>query len=243
MDRIAASVILYNPGAGLEDRIGTYSGYVEKLFIVDNSDPPYSPNRPGFNMTYLGGQGNKGMALALNMAAKTALDEGYDWLLTMDQDSFFADEDIKNYRHCFDRFEKKNTTALLGVQPFERTSSPLCADQNVSRLITSGTLLNLRLFEKIGGFDENLFIDQVDFDYCYKAILQGYGVVQFQNVSLHHSLGTVSHHRSFKNLSKTSRSLHSPVRLYYMTRNYLYMKEKYHSAFPEEIRLSKKRFA
>ena len=34
--------------------------------------------------------------------------------------------------------------------------------------MTSGNLLNLKIAEKIGDFEEKLFIDEVDHDYCYR---------------------------------------------------------------------------
>jgi rhamnosyltransferase len=48
-------------------------------------------------------------------------------------------------------------------------------------------------------------------------------------------LGEVNEKRSYKNLEKTQRSFHSPVRLYYMTRNFFYLKKKYHNQFIKEL--------
>jgi rhamnosyltransferase len=131
--------------------------------------------------------------------------------------------------------------ACFGVEFLGNNSaSEICNPAEVPRMITSGTLLNLDLFRKIGPFNEDLFIDQVDFEYCYRAILKGYTNVQFKNIFLNHALGATSFHRSLRSFSETKRSLHSPLRLYYMTRNYLYVKSKYKNDFPAEVNHSRK---
>jgi rhamnosyltransferase len=108
------------------------------------------------------------------------------------------------------------------------------------QLITSGSIVNLERYGEIGAFDEKLFIDQVDFDYSFRSRLEGFKTIRFNNVYLQHSLGKESEHISFKNFKKTKRSLHSPVRIYYMTRNFFYMRRKYSQHFPEEIAHMKK---
>jgi rhamnosyltransferase len=101
--------------------------------------------------------------------------------------------------------------------------------QDVDLLITSGTLLNLKLFNEIGRFDEALFIDLVDFDYCIRAQLAGYRIIQFTDVTLVHKLGTTARRSSIKTLYlvKKQKRLYVPLRCYYMFRNMLYLKTKY----------------
>jgi rhamnosyltransferase len=65
--------------------------------------------------------------------------------------------------------------------------------------------------------------------------MAGYRLICFDNIVLDHRIGLVSQHRSLKSGARTPRSLHSPVRLYYMTRNYLYLRKKYKAAFPVDL--------
>ena len=126
---------------------------------------------------------------------------------------------------------------MFGVQ-FNDPSANIneCKPEETLHLITSGSMVNLELFPSIGPFDEALFIDQVDFDYSFRVHLKGFKTIRFQNIYLEHSLGKETEHISLKNFKKTKRSLHSPIRIYYMTRNYLYMRSKYAGLFPNEIR-------
>jgi rhamnosyltransferase len=59
----------------------------------------------------------------------------------------------------------------------------------VRTCITSGALTNLDLWKKLDGFDEQMFIDSVDFEYCYRVRKAGYKVIQTDQVQLSHSIG------------------------------------------------------
>ncbi|HYK56693.1 MAG TPA: hypothetical protein VEV15_09450, partial [Flavisolibacter sp.] len=201
-EKIAAVVVLYNPGETVLSNIHTYYSYVQKIYIYDNTENPLKTiDWSSFSKIEFYSDGrNKGLAETLNRAATKAIEDGYDWLLTMDQDSYFTQQAIDNYCHCFLKFRKKNMTALFGPV-FHREDPGLPADgkwQEVDTLITSGTLLNLSLFNKIGRFDEALFIDSVDYDYCIRAKLAGFSIIQFSSVVLLHELGYVVQRSSIK---------------------------------------------
>jgi len=244
--KIGAVVILYHPDSGLKDRLLTYLPFVEKLLIFDNSEnKDYRNLVSGLpsqeKIHYHSDHENKGISARLNQAAQIAINEQFDWLLTMDQDSSFANDNFQNFLTCLKNYTEKENVAVFGVQYLDPTTqSSTCLALESSHLITSGSLVNLNSFRSIGNFDEALFIDQVDSEYCYRAIRKGYRIIQFNNIYLEHSLGKQSSYRSLKNLKKTKRSLHSPLRLYYMTRNYFYMRSKYQKDFPAEISELKK---
>jgi GT2 family glycosyltransferase len=56
-------------------------------------------------------------------------------------------------------------------------------------VITSGNLLKVSAFERIGGFREDLFIDSVDFDFCLRLKKSGYRIMRCNQAILYHSLG------------------------------------------------------
>ena len=238
--KIAATVILYHPNEIVLKNIQSYIKSVEKLYIVDNTENPVLQITNALyqleNIVYLHDGKNKGIAARLNQASNLAIKEGYTWLLTMDQDSFFRAEMLLNYLNCFTTFERKENVSMFVVSYYEKSSeNVVCNALAVNHLITSGSFLNLKLFPVIGGFDEKLFIDEVDFEYCLRSAARGFGIVRFTNILLNHHLGEISSHRSFKTQKYTSRSLHAPVRLYYMTRNFLYVRSKYQQSFGKEI--------
>jgi len=241
MLKVAGVVILYYPDSEVVERINSYLNQIDHLFVFDNSEKQknswLSERLKQFNnTTYFADGENRGISVRLNQAAQMAIDEQFDWLLTMDQDSYFANNNFANFLTCLKNYPERKNVAVFGVQYLDPTSqSSTCLASTTNHLITSGSMMNLHLFPSIGNFDEALFIDQVDSEYCYRCILKGYRIVQFNNVYLQHSLGKQSTHISLKSLKKTNRSLHSPVRLYYMTRNYFYMRSKYQKDFPVEI--------
>jgi rhamnosyltransferase len=242
---IAAIVILYHPDQNVVPNIQSYHPFVRHTYIFDNSEKENKDVTDQLrrldNCTYQHDGGNKGIAARLNQGCHLARSQGYANLLTMDQDSSFNTTNLQDYFKCVDGYPARQQAAMFGVQTdSENQASGHCHARETKRLITSGSIVNLELFETLGGFDEKLFIDEVDTEYCFRAIVKGFHIIQFSNVFLYHSIGTVSHHRSLKSMKSTPRSLHSPVRLYYMARNYLYLRALYNKELPEEISFAKK---
>ena len=86
-------------------------------------------------------------------------------------------------------------------------------------LITSGTLLRREIFEKVGPFAECLFIDNVDLEWCFRASSLGYRLYGAVDATMQHEIGDRSLKIPF--LRKKRFAIHSPVRIYFMTRNRL----------------------
>lgn len=245
--KIAAAVILYHPDDTTQQRITSYVKFVNKLYVLDNTEN----NSNSFNLlkdvlnqahvVYIHDNENKGISIRLNQAAYLAQQENCEWLLTMDQDSHFPDAMVPAYFNCIENYEYKSQTAMFGVQFSDKIAAKnICTPEEVPHLITSGSVINLSPFQKIGNFDEALFIDKVDHEYCLRARLFNYKTVQFSNIFLSHNLGKVSFGRSLKNFKLTPRVLHSPIRMYYILRNYLYLRSKYKGLFQESFNEMKK---
>ena len=61
--------------------------------------------------------------------------------------------------------------------------------EDVSIVITSGALYNLKAYPKIDPFRDDFFIDYVDIEYCLRAKQNGYNIVVNCNARLYHRLG------------------------------------------------------
>lgn len=232
--KIAAVVILYYPPKSVFANIKTYYDYVDKIFVFDNSEVESLVKDDLVNLPkveFYHNHENEGIAKRLNSACRLAVKEQYEWILTMDQDSSFSVDAVNAYFNCFKQFKEKNNIAIFGTEykRYTTTTTDNCTVKEVDKLITSGSLLNLSLFEKIGEFDEALFIDSVDYDYCFRAIIASYFIIQFSNVYLLHSIGRIANRSSIKTffITKKKKEIHSPLRLYYMYRNMLYLNKKY----------------
>jgi rhamnosyltransferase len=242
MEKVFGVVILYNPSDDIKQNILCYLHKVEKLFIFDNSERVVDRKLEelGDKVIVIADGVNRGISARLNAAARAAITEGGKWLLTMDQDSFFSETVLEQYWDCINKFDYKDEISMFGVEYEKANDHPGCEWEVTTQLITSGSMVNLLLYPAIGGFDEQLFIDEVDAEYCFKSNQKGYRTVKLKNIFLNHSLGVVSTHRSLKSFKKTPRTLHSPLRVYYMIRNYLYISHAYQQEQPESFSYRKK---
>lgn len=223
---ICAVVILYEPDNTFIENINSYISFVKKLYIIDNSSKELNSDLLNDEkVEYIFNNENQGISKSLNKATRLAINSKYEYLLTMDQDSAFIN--FSSFLKCLSTINFQNI-AMVSANPSYNIENMIdgCRYKNVIRSITSGSILNLNLFDFIGGFDENLFIDEVDFDYCLKAKILKYDILLFENIYLEHNYGT-----KIENIDKY-RVQYPPIRIYYMTRNRLYMASKYGKEFP-----------
>jgi|GEM_PF-139555 len=226
-------VVLYNPEMTVLENIESYIDDVEILYVIDNStEKNYAVIeriKENKKCIYVDNNGNQGIALALNSGAKMAMERKAFWLLTMDQDSSFASGDLRKMI----RWITENRTDDVGiVSPKHGESQHSFKYYNLITM-TSGNLLNLKIHKNIGGFDDKLFIDGVDTDYCLKLTNNGYKIHRFP-VLLNHKLGNT---RKFKIWNfKAHPTNHSALRRYYITRNRFYLWKKYRKSNRKFIR-------
>lgn len=241
MSKIAGVVIVYFPDVNkLIFNIDTYIDQIEHLFIVFNSavstDIIEKFKHKYSKIQLIINKNNIGIASALNQMALKSLDQGYEWLLTMDQDSYFQTD------HFFEAFRKSAVKNVAIFSPATGLSSQFSADktydtEEVLNVITSGNLLNLKIWKTIGGFEDKLFIDEVDNDYCLKAVSNGFKIISFKNIQLIHELG-INKKVSFL-FKKYTVITHPPIRAYYIFRNNFYIFSKYKKLFPEFVKSRK----
>lgn len=227
---LAAVVVLYNPVQEEIDNIKSYLQYVSKVYVVDNSynDDAKSLLPKSEKISYIPNYDNLGIAAALNIGIKKAIKEGYDWILTMDQDTNFIDNTFMQFLNSIPQDIMKNygiitpwhKTRLHDPKPKEDIDYP-------TDVMTSGNLLNTSIYQKIGEFKEELFIDGVDIDYCFRLRINGYKIMRINTIELRHNLGDIKYVSFFgREVLCTN---HNHVRRYYIARNYLYIKKWYNS--------------
>ena len=225
---IAGIVIVYHPDIQvLCDNIKTYVQGLRQLYVYDNSELP-SPDiekalwevDTSIQYHYFGS--NEGIAKRLNSAVKYAIENKFDYLLTMDQDSSFKKGDFEKYINYI-QAGSYNNVVQFGVNCQPQFTVPSNMPEPVLTLITSGTILNLPFIQNIGAFNENLFIDFVDAEFSYRVIQKGYINLLYADIVLNHSIGTLVEGRSLINFKKTLRITHHPIRVYYIIRNGLFL--------------------
>lgn len=242
--KIAGVVVLYNPDENVKKNIDSYINNLDILYVVDNSPEPNDNAKyyKGKKIKYISNHGNKGIAYALNVGAKEAIKEKSEWLLTMDQDSSFKDDSLSKMIGFLKELKTNNimSSALnlkydnLGViSALQRTM--LNKDEKLKGIdyplvvMTSGNIINLDAYKKVGGFKDWLFIDAVDFEFCLNIKKHKYDIIQYNEAELNHNLGYIN---KYNFLGKTVYvTNHSAIRRYYITRNRHYLYDLYNEDF------------
>lgn len=245
MADIVAGVVLYNP-SNLERTskcLALTAAQVPVLYIFDNSVEPVQVELP-MNAVYMTEHRNVGMGRALNELMRHALNDGHDWVLTMDQDSLIPDGLVAAFSKRIDSGD--NHLALVCPQFVDRRRPFMKADQTqdeteVTRAITSASCTSIAAWQSVGGFDEWLFIDLVDNEFCARLDSAGYQMIRLNDWVLDQEFGviepksprqqhfwlTASWLLHVPNLAKFSyRKQVSPMRMYYTHRNIIYTNRK-----------------
>lgn len=229
MLKIAAVVTLFYPEETNFNNIKNYLSEVDKLYIIDNTPHQNNQNRlPKSKKIEYNSYDNIGVAKALNIGAEKALSENYEWLLTMDQDTVISKEIIKEMKKVIEQKDMKkigivtpwHDTKLKEEKPKEKVDYP----QDV---MTSGNLLNLKIWKKLNGFIEDFFIDGIDIEYGLRLKNNGYKIMRLNYLSIDHDLGNIFY------VGNKLCTNHSGLRRYYMNRNYHYIYDMYYKTDKE----------
>lgn len=231
--KVAAVVVLYFPDQDVYDNIMSYHDQVDLVILVDNSDTPATTLVQAFSgnskVISIRNGTNLGIAAALNQGAREAQAHGCSFLLTMDQDSHAFPGMVDTLKglfltHAIDRLAIASPFHLTSIGTAPASTAP--SYEELDSVWTSGNLLSLEVFESAGPFEEQLFIDFVDHEYCLRLKRLGYRVVQSNTAVLYHAIG--NNLRSINLFSKPIViSNHSPLRRYYIMRNRLWVAARY----------------
>lgn len=172
---------------------------------------------------------NLGIAAALNKGAFYAKDNGFDWILTLDQDSEIPQGSVSKIMADFNSLESstKEKCAIVAYKYCERDIDTKPTEENtekfskVRHIITSGNIIKLSALDRIGYFNEKLFIDHVDNDLDLRLRKNGYILLESKRYAVIHELGTAKKEKHYLITN------HSPIRRYYISRNSVYIFKNY----------------
>lgn len=193
------------------------------VLIIDNT--PEFVDFSRLNVEVITNGENLGIAEAQNIGLRASLKRGYKYSILFDQDSNVPDTMLNNLTAKLDNAPK---AACIGPRVYDlncskemRSRVMLNVEQEnnltkVNQIIASGKLINNSALNIIGLMESSLFIDAVDHEWCWRAISKGYDVYIDEDTVMQHVLGESSY--DFKLFRLTE---NSPVRTYYILRNYL----------------------
>jgi rhamnosyltransferase len=247
MNNVGGAVILYQPDKEIVRNILSYVSQLEFLIVLDNSNSKNHKLQEAIKsisdkVLFIDNPSNLGIAKCLNKAAQLALERKVDWLLTMDQDSFFEYDSFAKYIVKLE--DACNVYSKLSILTLEHSKKSISNNTKpleiVRSAITSGSIIKLEYWKQLGGFEEKLFIDEVDTEYVFKNLVANLDVVKCNNLFLNHDLGTTIQTGYFGSISKSGRIIHSPIRIYFMVRNYLYLNKKYAELLPLDVSIRRR---
>lgn len=240
---IAVGVVLYNPDniERVQSSLQSILQQVNAVYVFDNST---KENNIIFsaNTTYMTEHENKGIAYALNRIMEKAQSEGYEWLVTMDQDSVIPEGLINAYEeHSVD-----DSIGIICPQVIDTRRSYMEVkkepkEEFIDFCITSASCTRISAWEYVGKFDEWLFIDLVDNDFCKRMIASGFTILRLNDLVLNQEFGKIipKSEKTQRFWNRIAKILHndnfgklgyskyvSPMRVYYTCRNIIYVNKK-----------------
>jgi rhamnosyltransferase len=227
--KIFAGIVLYNPELErLHENIEHIVTQVSMVIMFDNgseniADIERLSKEWSDNIVLLKSNENIGIAAALNQLCEWGENHGYQYIITLDQDSVCPEKLIFILQKNIN-----SDVAVVAPNIIYRNNEAFAVRKSeieeVEWVITSASITSLKIWNELGGFDENLFIDGVDRDFCIRARKRGYRIVKDYHAELLHELGNL---KCKKIMGRTIYiTNHQAFRKYYMVRNVIYLDKK-----------------
>lgn len=210
------------------------------VILADNTERPSLADEqlpPGCTLIALGR--NTGIAHAQNAGIAAAMAAGADVVAFFDQDSTIEPGFLRTLVTalrlgspdvvvplCWDDTSKVELPSFrvnrYGIaRPVYRGDSS--APYSVDVVMSSGTTATKEVFEVAGQFDEGLFIDFVDTEWCLRCRSKQISIRVVPSAVMHHRIG-----RKSIRLGPVTIFVHNPPRCYYQLRNCFHLFRKSH---------------
>lgn len=239
--KIICVLVLYNPSSTrLERVVDAIKDQVDFIWISDNStkecDGEKIINKKCKEKAFFSKMnGNVGIAKAQNEGISYAIQNHYDFVFFLDQDSISTSGIVKGLYDSFVSIEKVGLKiGGIGPQPINSESGnfykreTICKVKEldniyeVRQLMNSASLFKVNLFKEVGMMDSWMFIDGVDHEICWRAAyLEKYKFFVNTSLPLYHKLGEGDIKFFYKKIKVST-----PFRTYYQFRNYFYLLRK-----------------
>lgn len=247
---VGAVVVTYFPElARLTKLLAACRPQVGKLVVVDNgsmSVDAIAAVCQDHKSEFLPLGGNLGLAAAQNIGVAWVVEHGCRRCIIFDQDSIPATDMVQFLTSSLDDLLLQGqVVGAVGpcqvddrdgkITPFARfllshVAHFYCGDDEkrlivTDFLISSGLLFTAEAYAAIGPFDEDLFIDNIDLDWCFRGRSAGYLFFGVCAARMRHRIGD--------QVVKLGRlgtiHMHGPLRQYYIMRNRIALYRRSHA--------------
>lgn len=229
-NQISIIVVLYQPSPDDLNTIARLSNLYHVIAIDNSAKENVFPGPQELLHYYFDGI-NKGIADAQNIGIGHLSDmKDITHVVFLDQDSRVSDDYPLAIAHEFDRIAQSKKLSVLGpsvknAETGENYKSVIHKDHLTDmdfiprrEVISSGSCTTIDCLKDIGLNDARLFIDYVDFEWCWRANSKGYVCGITPNLHISHHVGQ----KTFSLLGYII-IISSPGRYFYQFRNYLWL--------------------
>jgi rhamnosyltransferase len=229
--KICAIVTSYQPNLDIFRRFNSLLSVCEHVFIVDNTPGGVSMTVPHEQYSIYSDGTNAGVGAALNDGILLAKNLGFEAAFLFDQDSSPSSEMVCLLVDTFINIRATSQHNIcigprhIDVRSISEQDScdECCAKcagpiSEVSCLPTSGMLIGLDGLDQDTMFSRDLFLDFVDFEWCWRIRRAGWKIFKINSAVMRHQLGMRE-----DSLFGFRFSIPMPFRHYFLTRDSLYL--------------------
>jgi rhamnosyltransferase len=220
---VCAVVVTYFPDWDRFDAVlEGLAGQVAAVVMVDNSAHPVVSQRlralaeSGRVTELVLSMSNSGVGAAQNLGIEAALRRDSSHVLLMDQDSVASSTMVERLLAAASALESEGRRVAAVGPSTAGEVAPGSHPREVPMIIASGSLISAAVLHAVGGMDADLFIDQVDTEWCLRARSLGFASFLTDAV-LDHQLGDATTTLWAGRVRRVSS--HSPERHYFNVRN------------------------
>lgn len=231
--KITAIIVSYHPVIKeFKKNIDVIRKQVESVIIVDNSEVQENYNfirdiEKLNGVEYIWAGDNLGIGAAQNIGIAKAYKEGAEMFLFLDQDS---EPPLGFVEELLDSMSNLHSSGIevgcVGPKIINKDSKEvyqsLFSNSEIDKpyfeksvLISSGTLVSRAIMDEVGVMNEELFIDLVDFEWCWRLKQKGFKCYVTNKTYLEHRVGN----RVRPIIGKFNILVPAPIRHYYQYRN------------------------
>lgn len=248
--RTAAVIAAYSPPESLVEAVRQLGGQLEHIVVVDDGSPaasaPVFARLAQLGATVLHQGANQGIAAALNAGIRTASENwSPEFFLTLDQDSLVNHRYVELAYKTFTEAKAGGLdVAFVCAASYSGHAVPTIPSQDgfvhAFDPMQSGFMIPRSTIDRIGVFDEGLFIDGVDSEFTMRSRTAGMAVLVGAGCDIEHDLGqrrpgTLLGRPVSIGGTALSYNYHSPGRVYYICRNGTILTKRYAQKAPKWV--------
>ncbi len=245
--KISAVIVTFNPGDNIKETIEKLRKEGDKIFIIDNNSAIKErllSLKFHKEVEIIYNNENLGLAAAQNIGIKKSIEEEFEWILFLDDDSEIEGNFIKELKKAYENHRNKDILGILAPNILfknleKKVAYPIKSKFFIKRVvfneqkyiddvmfvISSGSLIRTSMIKKIGLFKDEFFIDHIDVEYCLRVNSNGYKIRVVESSKLYQKVGNTNYKKIWK--IKFFPTNHNPKRQYTKFRNAIWTWKEY----------------